>query len=164
MQRILAVAMAALFTGSCAGPSASFASGLCRAGETTYFSCPTARHKTIALCGGLPGALQYRYGTASKVELAYPQDAAEGPQKLGYAHYARYQAERTEVGFSRADVDYAVFDYTEQGRRSAGVRVAGADGAEHEVICAGAIDGRLEPLGKDLRCDADSALNGGQCP
>jgi hypothetical protein len=164
MQRALVLSIASLLAGSCAGPAASLAAGLCHAGETTYFSCPTARHKSINLCGGLPAAVQYRYGTADKVELAYPENPAEGAQQLGYAHYARYQAERSEVGFSRDGVDYAVFDYTEDGRRSAGVRVTTADGSEHEVACAGTIEGRLDALGKSLRCDPDNALNGGSCP
>ena len=87
----------------------------------------------------------------------------DGLRQLGYAHYTRYQAERTEVGFSRADVDYAVFDYTEDGQRTAGVRVTTADGSGHEVACAGAIRGQLDTLGTSLRCDPDNALNGGAC-
>lgn len=140
------------------------AAGLCGAAQTTYFSCPTARHRAIALCGAVPTALQYRYGTPSRIELAFPANAADGASQLGYAHYARYQAERTEVTFSRVGVDYAVFDYTEQGRRRAGVQVTTADGEVHEVACAGAIEGRLDTLGTNLRCDPDNALNGGRCP
>lgn len=163
MQRVVVLSIASLLAGSCAGPASSLAAGLCRAGETTYFSCPTARHKTISLCGSLP-AVQYRYGKPDKVELAFPDDASQGAQQLGYAHYMRYQTERSEVGFSRGGVDYAVFDYTEEGHRSAGVRVTTADGIDHEVACDGPVEGRLDALGKSLRCDADNALNGGNCP
>jgi len=163
MRRRLATALACLLPGSCASPATSLAGGLCHAGETTYFSCPTATGKTISLCGSVPSALQYRYGRASRVELVFPQDASHGPLQLAYAHYTRYQVERTEVGFSRADVDYAVFDYIERGQRMAGVRVARSDGSEREVACAGDIQGRLETLGKGLRCDPDNALNDGGC-
>ncbi len=139
-------------------------SALCRAPETAYFSCETGRHKTISLCGTLPGDLQYRYGRGTQVELQFPEPASMGPQQLLYAHYSRYQTDRSEVTFSRAGTDYAVFDYTENGQRSAGVHVTTADGNEHEVRCAGSIQGRLQSLGKSLRCDSDNALNGGQCP
>lgn len=161
MKRVLVLSIASLLAS--AGPASLLAAGLCRAGETAYFSCPTARHKTISLCGRL-SAVQYRYGKADKVELAFPADALQGPQQLGYAHYVRYRTERSEVGFSRSGVDYAVFDYTEDGHRSAGVRVTHADGTDHEVACDGPVEGRLETLGKSLHCDADNALNGGNCP
>ncbi|MGN2244187.1 hypothetical protein ACFWZU_11825 [Frateuria sp. GZRR33] len=164
MRRLLATVFACLLAGACASPATSHAEGLCHAGETTYFSCTASSGKTISLCGNVPAALQYRYGKASKLELAFPRDASQGARQLGYAHYTRFQVARTEVGFTRVDVDYAVFDETEDGRRAAGVRVTTADGREHEVACAGAIHGRLETLGGSLRCDADNALNGGNCP
>ncbi|WP_460878201.1 hypothetical protein [Rhodanobacter koreensis] len=137
---------------------------MCQARETTYFSCDTARHKTISLCGAVPDNLQYRYGNASRVELQFPDDASKGADQLRYAHYSRYQTDRAEVTFSRADTDYAVFDYTENDRRSAGVRAATADGKDVEIRCAGPIRGKLVTLRKSLRCDSDNALNGGQCP
>jgi hypothetical protein len=137
---------------------------LCHAPETTYFSCRTARHKTVSLCGNLPSSLQYRYGKPVQVALRFPADAALGSKQLGYAHYSRYQTERTEITFSHVDTDYSVFDYTEDGVRHAGVRIAMADGREREIRCAGPIRGELAPLGKSLRCDSDNALNGGQCP
>ncbi|WP_140648232.1 hypothetical protein [Rhodanobacter glycinis] len=66
--------------------------------------------------------------------------------------------------FSRADADYAVFDFTESGKRRAGVHVTTADGAANEVSCVGPIHGRLNSLGQRLPCDNDSTFNGGQCP
>lgn len=145
-------------------PPPARAGGQCRAQETTYFSCDTARHKTISLCGATPSALQYRYGKPPQVELQFPDKPSDGVNQLRYAHYARFQTDRSEVTFSRSGVDYAVFDYTEQGKRSAGVHVTTADGTEHEVLCTGPIEGHLSALGKSLRCDTDNALNGGNCP
>lgn len=143
---------------------APVASSLCHAPETAYFSCDTARHRTISLCGRLPADLQYRYGTAARIELQFPDQAAQGAQQLRYAHYSRFQTERSEVTFSHADTDYAVFDYTENGRRSSGVHATRADGSEVEIRCAGPVHGQLAPLGKHLRCDSDNALIGGHCP
>lgn len=165
MQRALALLSVVLLTGSCAaGTGTSPTGGICHAGETTYFQCSTAHHKSLGLCGNLPSTLQYRYGKPGKVELQFPDQAADGAKLLLYAHYHRYQTDRSEVTFSHAGVDYAVFDYTESGKRSAGVHVTTADGAEHEVLCDGAIHGRLDALKNSLRCDADNALNGGNCP
>ena len=137
---------------------------LCHAPETTYFSCRTTRHTTVSLCGTLPSNLQYRYGKGAQVELQFPDDPATGARRLGYAHYSRFRVARTEVTFSHVGADYAVFDYTENDRRSAGVHVTTADGRASEVRCAGPVQGQLAPLGKSLRCDSDNALNGGQCP
>ena len=137
---------------------------LCETRQTTYFSCQTLRHKTISLCGALPSVLQYRYGKPDKVELAFPGDTVSDARQFAFAHYSRYQAERSEIAFSHGDADYTVFDYTDDGRRSAGVQVSTADGKAAEITCAGSIYGALSPLGKSLHCDSDSALNGGQCP
>jgi hypothetical protein len=164
MRHAFALPAIPLLAWLCIHPAAAHAGGQCLAKETTYFSCDTARHKAISLCGATPSALQYRYGKPSQVELVFPDKPSDGINQLRYAHYARFQTDRSEVTFSRGGVDYAVFDYTEQGKRSAGVHVTMADGTEHEVLCTGPIEGHLSTLGKTLRCDADNALNGGNCP
>lgn len=137
---------------------------LCGAAQTTYFSCQTARQRTISLCGALPSALQYRYGRPGKIELVHPRDMAHGARQFAFAHYSRYQTDRVEISFRHGDADYTLFDYAENGRRSAGVQVATAAGKTAEIRCAGRIHGTLATMAGSLRCDADSALNGGQCP
>lgn len=137
---------------------------LCGAAQTTYFSCQTARQRTISLCGTLPSALQYRYGKPGKVELAYPHDMAQGARQFAFAHYSRYQTDRVEVSFSHDDVDYTLFDYAEKGHRSAGVRAATSAERMAEIRCTGTVHGALAPMANSIRCDTDSALNGGQCP
>lgn len=164
MNSRVALSLALFFLPACAWSAPSSTSSLCHAPEVTYFSCDTNRHKTVSLCGALPASLQYRYGSAAQLEMQFPHAAAQGLEQLRYAHYDRFQTDRSEVTFSRADTDYAVFDYTEDGRRRAGVHVTTTDGTEHEVSCVGPIRGQLAPLGKELGCDSDSALNGGQCP
>lgn len=164
MNSRVALPLVLFFLPACAWSAPSSTGSLCHLPEATYFSCNTSRHKTISLCGALPASLQYRYGSAARVEMQFPDAAGQGPEQLRYAHYGRFQTDRSEVTFSRADTDYAVFDYTEDGRRRAGVHVTTADGAEHEASCVGPIRGQLAPLGKQLRCDSDNALNGGQCP
>ena len=98
------------------------------------------------------------------MELAYPLHPADGTKKLLFAHYSRYQVSRSEVTFSHAGNDYAVFDYLAHGQRHAGLHLTLPDGSEHEVHCTGPISGRLNALRGSLHCDPDSALNGGSCP
>lgn len=81
-----------------------------------------------------------------------------------YAHYARFQTDRVEVRFENQGSEYVLFDYSEGRTRRAGVRVTTADDKEREFACAGRITSRLGELRNVLRCDADSALNGGKCP
>ncbi|MDD4882285.1 MAG: hypothetical protein PHX10_11965 [Gallionellaceae bacterium] len=137
---------------------------LCDKGETVYFACQIMNMKRINLCGSLPQNLQYRFGTPTRVELRYPENAEEGPKALRLAHYARYQTDRIEVSFQNGGADYALFDYFEDNHRRAGVRVTTADGREREILCTGSIAGRLGALEASLPCDADNALNGGVCP
>jgi hypothetical protein len=139
------------------------AGGLCAATETTFFACQTRQRKWISLCGSVPRTLQYRFGTVARTELSFPDDPAVGLTRFEFAHYFRYQTDRTEVSFHSGEVDYAVFDYTEHRKRSAGVRVTPADGREREFACRGRIESALQKLNGVLRCDPDNALNPGGC-
>lgn len=52
------------------GPAS--AATLCKPAEKAYFSCATG-HKIASICGMADGrSLQYRYGTATKIDMAYP--------------------------------------------------------------------------------------------
>jgi hypothetical protein len=156
-----ACALLALLTSQ--SHAAAAAAGLCAATETTFFACNTSHAKSISLCGTPPRTLQYRFGAAQRPELRFPSDPSAGAASFLYAHYFRYQTDRTEVTFHNQSVDYAVFDYTEDGKRRAGVRVTPAGGRETERVCSGPIINRLGELKAVLRCDPDNALNGGGC-
>jgi hypothetical protein len=138
--------------------------GLCVAPETSFFTCQTTNKRWIGLCGVLPGKLQYRFGTQGRVELRYPENAADGAKLMRFAHYSRFQTERFEVTFRNQGVDYAVFDYTEARIQHAGVRVTTPDGKEQAFFCAGTATSRLAELKQILPCDTGNALNGGNCP
>lgn len=137
--------------------------GLCRAPDAAFFHCRTANKAHVSLCAPQPKALQYRYGVKGKA-FAFPHEVTGSNGQFRIASYARFGVERTEVTFSNSGVDYALFDYTEDGVRRAGVRVVMADGKEKELLCKGRIDSRLAELKSVLQCDADNALNGGTCP
>jgi hypothetical protein len=151
--------------------------GLCLAGETPYFSCQARSGKWIGVCGMRGGPVQYRYGRPGAVELAYPParspsaasaaSATSAPasagQALRFAHYSRPLTERYELAFSIGSTRYAVFDYSEDARQSAGVQVQTAGQPERQVLCRGAVQSRVEALEDLLPCDAENALNLGRC-
>lgn len=116
-------------TAAPAAPAAG--ANLCHVPEIDYFSCATGRSAGVSLCGSLPGRLQYRYGTRARLQLQFPDQATQGARELRFAHYSRFQVDRAEVSFTRAGVDYTVFDYTENDHRRAGVNVSTPDGVEH---------------------------------
>ena len=148
-----------------AAPPARPAASLCEPGEAVQFSCPMGRGRTLSVCGQPPAALQYRFGKPGQIELRYPADAAQGPQLFLFAQYMRYQVDRIALHFTNEGTDYEVFDEREDGKRSAGVRVSnGGDGRETALPCRGPVTSRLGALKPLLRCDADSALQGGSCP
>jgi hypothetical protein len=162
LSRCMTVMLAA-----CAGPVAAngpAAPGLCGAQETAFFACPVARGRFIGLCGSTAKALQYRFGRVGAVELQLPDSAAAGADRMLFAHYSRYQTDRVEVRFENQGSEYLIFDYVEDGRRRAGVRVTMPDAKEREIACTGRATSRLVELESVLKCDADSALNGGKCP
>ena len=138
---------------------------LCEPGEAVQFSCPMGRGRFVSVCGQPPAALQYRFGRPGRIELRYPANAAQGPQQFLFAQYMRYQVDRVALHFTNEETDYEVFDEHEDGKRSAGVRVSRAgDGRETALPCRGPVTSRLGALKPWLRCDADSALQGGSCP
>jgi len=137
---------------------------LCAAEETAYFECAMASGKLLAVCGALPGRLQYRFGRPGAVELAHPAAAEEGPKTLLIARYHRYRTERLALRFERNGVSYTVFDDREDGRGRGGVAVKTADAPVHELVCTGKVASRLGELVGVVACDRDSALAGGSCP
>lgn len=138
------------------------AQALCAKDEVTYFSCPSSNGRSINLCGKPAPTLQYRFGRPGRVELAYPAQAQDSVNAFWYAHYARAQTDRIEIRFDNAGVEYVLFDYTEDGRRQAGVRVT-RESKETNLTCRGPIRSRLVELQDKLKCDADNALAAGTC-
>jgi len=137
---------------------------LCAAEETAYFECAMASGKLLAVCGALPGRLQYRFGRPGAVELAHPAAAEDGPKTLLIARYHRYRTERLALRFERNGVSYTVFDDREDGRGRGGVAVKTADARVRELVCAGQVASRLSELVGVVACDRESALAGGSCP
>ena len=162
MKQLITLLCAGLISGSVAAAPPQASGGLCAEREDIYFSCQTSLGRWIALCGTANDKIQYRFGRAGRIELAFP-GADGGRQVFRYAHYFRAGVDRMEVLFRNGGFDYAVFDYNERGSRTAGVRVAGDSGKEREFKCRGGIRSRLAELEGVLPCDQDNALNLGSC-
>lgn len=146
-----------------AAGAAGSARGLCTASETSFFSCQSASKKWIGVCGSAAGAVQYRFGRPGRLELAFPADPAHAPDSLYLTDYARFQVDHSELTFTNDGVEYAVYNYTENGKRSAGVRVTPASGKEFDIACVGRVANQLPKLRGVLRCDPDNALSLGEC-
>jgi len=140
----------------------SQADGVCQTDETIFFFCQTSKQRFISLCGN-SNKLQYHFGTTKKPELVFPENSNDGNNKFLFAHYFRYQTDNTEITFKNNNTDYAVFDYSEDGKNNYGVRVTTTDDKSYEIRCSKNIISNLYKLKSILKCDKDNALNLGQC-
>lgn len=147
-----------------AATAAASADGLCVGAERVFFSCKIRDGRRIALCGQPPATLQYRFGVPGRVELRYPARPEEGAARMRYAHYFRYRTDRAEIAFDNGGIAYAIYDYAEDRRRDAGVRVEPPGGKAREFACADTPLSRLGELEKFLPCDAGNGLNLDGCP
>ena len=145
--------------------NASVAQTHCTPSETVAFSCSLKAAKVVSLClghaqGQGSAPLSYRFGRLGKPEFVFPAPSTGTSGTFRYAHYARYQVDRTEVSFSNAGVDHVVFDYREGGPNpslSRGIR-ATRNGKDIELNCKGRSVSRLLQLQPLLPCDAENAL------
>jgi len=150
--------------------SGAYASeSLCTDQEQAVFSCSVAKSsKVVSLCTSKQlskekGSLAYRFGSPGKVELEYPASPTNSLQQFRYAHYSRFQADRTEVTFSIGKFRYTVFDYfdeNEKPKNSRGVSVSNVSGKRREtqLLCGGEVKSELQKLEEVVPCDTDNAL------
>lgn len=160
--RLLALALTTTLAATASHADGPAPRGLCDNNETVYFACQVKGGRWLNVCGKAPATLQYRFGRRGAVQLAFPPQASDAANTFWFAHYMRAQTDRVEIRFDNASVEYVLFDYTEQGRQEAGVRVTQA-GKEHTLACRQPIHSRLVELKPMLRCDTDSALAAGAC-
>ena len=102
---LIAVTFSAVVQANAGTPS------LCAPKETAYFSCQAQNGKTISLCGDSrvtdpkgpdDSWLQYRYGRAGAIELAYPNSRKDS--------LARFTAERIRANGGLNSIDSVTFD------------------------------------------------------
>ena len=137
----------------------------CLPTETVAFSCAVSASKVVSVCSAQgsgigPPAVSYRFGRLGAPELVFPSSAVGSAQKFRYAHYSRFQIDRTELNFSSAGADYTVFDYydgeqTPIFERGVGISM---NGTQRGYPCRDAVLSHLIELENVVTCDAENAL------
>lgn len=157
----------------CAVSPAMAASSLCDgATEQVIFSCKVKRGaKMVSVCASKllsdkAGYVQYRFGVPGKVELEFPADR-KGSQKLfSYAHYFRFQVDRSQLSFENGGYAYAIYDDYEGDSgpptTSVGLTVTAPGGKEQNLPCAAPVTNHLGKLESVVACDGETFGMG--CP
>jgi hypothetical protein len=124
------------------------AGSLCGTEEKIVFSCTTTKAaKIVSLCSSKEltkdkGHLQYRFGLPGKIELEFPQQRENTQRAFKYSHYFRAQFDQTEISFTSAGYEYAIFDdyngEQKPARSDQGVRITPPNnGKEITLNCRG---------------------------
>jgi hypothetical protein len=91
----------------------------CGTAEQIVYSCQIKDSaKVVSLCASKElsansGYLQYRFGRPHKSELEFPNARQNSQRRFQYAHYLRFQVDRTEVSFKNGGFEYALYSYYE---------------------------------------------------
>jgi hypothetical protein len=158
-----AVVFAAMLIGTCMDARAQDAPQC-----GILFSCETARHKFIRICGQQDennvdkwSDIQYRYGTEEGTpELVFPRDPSGKPQ-LFFSHEDLKGDYRVSVRFSTGPYTYRVFSGSKSG---AGVEVSDAKGKKLSTIeCAEVPYMFSDYLRMNLPCDMENPHGAAAC-
>ena len=132
------------------------------------FSCETARHKFIQICGDQDqnnvdkwSDIQYRYGPEQgPPELVFPKDPAGKPQ-LFFSHEDSKGDYRVSIRFSTGPYTYRVFSNSESG---AGVEVTDGKSKKLSTIqCAERPYMFAEYMRENLPCDIQNPHGAAAC-
>jgi len=135
----------------------------CSPSERIIYSCQIKDSaKVVSLCASKQlnsqsGYLQYRFGRPGRVELEFPKERQNSQEQFRYAHYFRFQVDRTELSFKNNGFEYVLYDYHDGEEKPSksenGVRVQ-----ETSLLCGSGAINRLSKLEKVVPCDEASAL------
>jgi hypothetical protein len=144
---------------------------LCKTDETVVFSCALkGGKKTLSLCSSpkltkKDGYIQYRFGTEKKIELEYPANRQASQKSFRFAHYSRFQVDRTVISFDRSGYTYAIFD-SYDGDSNPAVREQGVEVTSQKnkkktttLLCSAPAKSNLGSLISVVACDKTDALN-----
>jgi len=126
---------------------------LCGAGETPLFQC-TIKGKQVSLCSSGAskddaGKLQYRFGTAQKIELSYPDTPQPASGKFFRSETAYSGGGEERIHFKNGDYDYFLFERT--------VRTGFGSGPNNPEFSAGVITRHGKSVTTRL-CSKDGAM------
>lgn len=155
---------------------AAHAAGLCKAEETTVFSCELKQnHKTVSLCASKSfteqdSFLQYRFGQPNKVELAYPRELKDSLARFGYDEYSRPDLSTFIVGFNNGGYRYELMETTEGGSDNGTTthKLVVTSLAKKRSVEMKCLDNRntvsdITSLDGVLKCDKEHEIVGGAC-
>ena len=135
--------------------TAAKSKSLCQAGEQTIWSCAaTTKNKLASVCASKDlaedkGYVQYRFGSPGNVELEFPKDRKDSPQKFKYSRYTRPLVTMLTLKFENEGVVYEIHD-DDNSEEKPPVRAASidiSDGAkESSVVCKLPVSGSLMKL------------------
>jgi hypothetical protein len=138
----------------------------CGGDEATLFSCLTKdQSRTIELCavrddaaGGFQ-SLQYRYGTAEKAELVFPENRGEGRAAMSFAHAFDGNAYVWSLRFSNKGYTYRLFGMGDD----AGVEVWRKKKRLTQVMCGERPYAMAADIRKASGCDLNNPFGKAGC-
>ena len=138
----------------------------CGDDEAALFSCVAQdRLHVIELCavrddaaGGYQ-SLQYRYSTAEKVELVFPEDRRKGKTEMSFAHAFDQNTYVWSLRFGNGGYTYRVFGLGD----TAGVEVWKKKKRLAQVMCAERPYGRPDDLRRASSCDMSNPFGAAGC-
>ncbi|EJL92287.1 hypothetical protein PMI16_01090 [Herbaspirillum sp. CF444] len=155
MKKLLAAlsALACIMLLSDAASAAAPEKSLCNAGETPLFQC-TIKGKQVSLCSSGAGKddagkLQYRFGTAQKIELSYPDTPQPANGKFFRSETGYSGGGEERIRFKNGDYDYFLFERT--------VRTGFGNGPNNPEFSAGVITRHGKSVTTRL-CSQDGAM------
>ncbi|MBI1217720.1 MAG: hypothetical protein GC186_04145 [Rhodobacteraceae bacterium] len=144
-------ALIPLATLALAGPAAAAPPSLCAKGEAVAFTCSTGS-RLLSVCETEGGrGLQYRYGTAAKIDLAYPPTGTTPTEAFRSGTMMYSGGGGAWLGFANGAYSYTVFTAIGRwGPNGAPRSVAGVsvtkDGADvADIACKGPDTSELGP-------------------
>lgn len=145
---------------------------LCKPNERIVYNCKIKNsHKVASLCASKQltedeGYLQYRFGTAKKIELTYPEKKQDSLQKFTLYQYHRPMVDRTVISFDNGGYEYTYSsDYDGEEispHDEVGISVHGKkNNSWTNLVCVGKRVADFSIVEGIMPCDESSW---GQCP
>ncbi len=130
---------------------------LCQANEQTIWSCAVAtKNKVASVCASKDlaedkGYVQYRFGTAVKIELEFPKDRPNSQKSFKYSRYTRPLVTMLTLSFENGGFVYEIHDDDNAEEkppvRAASVDIKNGEGKDvSSVVCKLPVTGSLMKL------------------
>lgn len=118
------IAFALLLTIAASAPVRAADASHCAVGETDMFTCKLKKGKTVSLCasadlGKQAGYLQYRFGPASKIEVAIPREKKGGPPQMRLTRSADKSATYDDLTFVVGNFTYELTSFRQLQKKNA---------------------------------------------